>query len=58
MLNSRLKELRAVHIVTTEDKVGYRLTSLGEDLNASLTPLRKWAQQWAERMAHEDEARP
>ncbi len=58
MLNSRLKELRAVHIVTTEDKVGYRLTPLGEDLNASLTPLRKWAQQWAERMAAEDETRP
>ncbi|HEX2553405.1 MAG TPA: helix-turn-helix domain-containing protein [Microvirga sp.] len=53
-LNGRLKELRADHIVITEDKVGYRLTALGEELNTSLNPLRKWAQRWAERMAEED----
>lgn len=58
ILNSRLKELRADHIVTIEDKAGYRLTSLGQDLNASLNPLRKWAQRWAERMANEEEKRP
>jgi DNA-binding HxlR family transcriptional regulator len=50
ILNTRLKELRTVHIVTTEDKAGYRLTNLGEDLNASLNPLRKWAQRWADQM--------
>jgi DNA-binding HxlR family transcriptional regulator len=54
ILNSRLKELRAGHIVTAEDKVGYRLTPLGEELNASLNPLRRWSQRWAVQMGNEE----
>ena len=42
-LNVRLKELRADQIVVLDSTLGYRLTSLGEDLKASLNPLRQWA---------------
>ena len=52
-LNVRLRELRADQIVVLEDKLGYRLTTLGEDLSAALDPLRDWAARWADRVETE-----
>ena len=49
----RLRELRADQIVVLEDKLGYRLTTLGEDLSAALDPLRDWAARWADRVEAE-----
>lgn len=45
LLNTRLKELRAVGIV---DKVesGYQLTTIGEQLIELFFPLGDWSQKW------------
>jgi DNA-binding HxlR family transcriptional regulator len=48
ILNQRLKELREAGIVTLEE-TGYSLTGEGKDLLASLAPLKRWAERWAER---------
>ncbi len=48
-LNVRLKELRANQLVVVDETTGYRLTEIGEELNASLDPLRRWASHWAAR---------
>jgi DNA-binding HxlR family transcriptional regulator len=48
ILNQRLKDLREASIVCLEEK-GYTLTAEGKDLIASLAPLRRWAERWAER---------
>jgi DNA-binding HxlR family transcriptional regulator len=45
-LNTRLKELRALHIVEHSDS-GYRLTDQGLSLMAALRPLQAWADDWA-----------
>ncbi|MFE7741718.1 winged helix-turn-helix transcriptional regulator [Nocardia sp. NPDC057455] len=47
VLNDRLRELRAAGIVET-DADGYRLSTDGRDLIASLAPLQVWAQRWGE----------
>lgn len=45
-LNTRLKELRQLHIVDHED-AGYLLTPHGRSLMAALEPLQMWAHRWA-----------
>lgn len=45
LLNTRLKELRAVGLVDHADG-GYRLTDSGRRLLAALQPLADWAQHW------------
>jgi DNA-binding HxlR family transcriptional regulator len=49
-LNTRLKELRALHIVDHSDG-GYHLTDHGLSLMAALKPLQAWAEDWAQRNA-------
>ncbi len=44
-LNTRLKELRALHIVDHSD-VGYYLTKHGRSLMDALEPLQAWANTW------------
>ena len=46
-LNTRLKELRALHIVDHSDG-GYHLTKHGLSLMAALKPLQAWADDWAQ----------
>lgn len=45
-LNTRLKELRQLHIVDHGD-TGYVLTNHGLSLMVALKPLQSWAQRWA-----------
>lgn len=45
-LNTRLKELRQLHIVD-HGEAGYILTPHGYSLMASLEPLQIWAHRWA-----------
>jgi DNA-binding HxlR family transcriptional regulator len=47
LLNTRLKELRAVKIVERAEG-GYVLTSQGARLAKALAPLNRWAADWAE----------
>ncbi len=49
VLNDRLRELREASIVDAAPGAGYRLTSEGQELLASLIPLDTWAERWAER---------
>lgn len=49
-LNTRIKELRALHIVDHADG-GYRLTEHGQSLMAALQPLQAWADKWARHTA-------
>lgn len=46
LLNSRLKELRALAIVDHADG-GYFLTEHGTGLAAALEPLTRWATAWS-----------
>ena len=45
-LNTRLKELRALHMVDHSNG-GYHLTNHGQSLMAALKPLQAWADDWA-----------
>jgi DNA-binding HxlR family transcriptional regulator len=45
-LNTRLKELRALHIVDHSEG-GYHLTDQGLSLMIALKPLQSWADEWA-----------
>ncbi|HEY4794216.1 MAG TPA: helix-turn-helix domain-containing protein [Mycobacterium sp.] len=45
-LNTRLKELRELHIVD-HGAAGYFLTPHGQSLMAALEPLQSWAHGWA-----------
>jgi DNA-binding HxlR family transcriptional regulator len=45
-LNTRLKELRQLHIVDHGD-AGYFLTPQGHSLMTALEPLQSWAHGWA-----------
>jgi len=51
VLNDRLRELRAVGIVTVHEDGGYTLTDDGRTLGALLLPLDRWADDWARRHA-------
>ncbi|MBF6298811.1 helix-turn-helix transcriptional regulator [Nocardia amamiensis] len=45
VLNDRLRELRAAHIVVAGTN-GYQLSGDGVDLVAALAPLQEWVQRW------------
>jgi len=45
VLNTRLKELRAVGLVTNAEN-GYALTQAGHELYSHLEPLGAWAKNW------------
>ena len=49
VLNDRLRELRAVGIVTVHADGGYTLTDEGRTLGDLLLPLHRWADEWARR---------
>lgn len=46
LLNSRLKDLRALNLVSLESD-GYALTKEGKSLSQKLAPLDAWASEWA-----------
>lgn len=46
LLNTRLKELKALHLVDSTSK-GYQLTETGKELFSIIAPLGDWSQQWA-----------
>jgi DNA-binding HxlR family transcriptional regulator len=48
LLNTRLRELRAVALVSHDDG-GYALTGEGRELTALLMPVAVWAERWAAR---------
>jgi DNA-binding HxlR family transcriptional regulator len=45
-LNTRLKELRAMHVVDHSAE-GYLLTAQGRSLMTALEPVQVWADAWA-----------
>jgi DNA-binding HxlR family transcriptional regulator len=47
VLADRLRQLRELGIVRTDDAGVYHLTELGSGLESALEPLRLWAQDWA-----------
>jgi len=49
VLNTRLKELRAVGLVTKAEN-GYALTQVGQELYCHLEPLGAWAKNWAKKL--------
>ncbi|TPH12495.1 winged helix-turn-helix transcriptional regulator [Litorilituus lipolyticus] len=46
LLNTRLKELKALHIIELKE-TGYQLTSQGQSLIEIIFPLGQWSIQWA-----------
>ncbi|NRB41871.1 MAG: helix-turn-helix transcriptional regulator [Pseudomonadales bacterium] len=46
LLNSRLKELRQLNLVTHNES-GYCLTDMGQELFQIILPLGDWSTQWA-----------
>jgi DNA-binding HxlR family transcriptional regulator len=51
VLNTRLKELKEVGLVSPSSDDGYALTPQGEQLQAMLLPLHAWAERWAKRQS-------
>jgi len=49
VLNTRLKELRAVGLVTKAEN-GYALTPAGHELYCHLEPLGAWAESWTKKL--------
>ena len=47
IINTRLAELREAKLVRLDDRSGYRLTSLGEELLRLFLPLHVWSEKWA-----------
>ncbi|RXJ72144.1 transcriptional regulator [Veronia nyctiphanis] len=47
LLNNRIKELRALELMSTSDD-GYQLTELGNELVAFIKPLGDWSYHWAD----------
>lgn len=49
LLNSRLKELKALSLVMLADD-GYRLTETGDSLMQFILPLGEWSKDWAQQV--------
>ena len=49
-LNTRLKELKAVHLID-RSITGYKLTEAGYELFTLLKPLGAWSQKWARKLS-------
>lgn len=47
IVNGRLAELRAAHLVELDQASGYRLTALGRELLQLFLPLHLWSEKWA-----------
>jgi DNA-binding HxlR family transcriptional regulator len=46
IINTRLAELREAKLVRLDEKTGYRLTTLGEELLRLFLPLHAWSEKW------------
>ena len=46
-MNTRLAELREAKLVELDEAVGYRLTTLGNELLRLFLPLLVWSEKWA-----------
>jgi DNA-binding HxlR family transcriptional regulator len=57
VLAQRLRELAAADVLSRSDG-GYSLTPHGRELLASLTPIDRWAEQWATRRASDAASGP
>ena len=51
IVNTRLAELREAKLVELDEAVGYRLTTLGNELLRLFLPLHLWAEKWAKATA-------
>ena len=51
IVNTRLAELREAKLVELDEAVGYRLTSLGNELLRLFLPLHVWSEKWAKATA-------
>jgi len=49
LLNTRLKELKSLSIITTNEQ-GYTLTEQGQDLFGIISPLGLWSKSWAKQI--------
>src|SRR5919106_1077093 len=47
IINTRLAELREARLVRLDEELGYRLTTLGEELLRLLLPFHVWSEKWA-----------
>ena len=47
IVNTRLAELREAKLVELDEAVGYRLTTLGNELLRLFLPLLVWSEKWA-----------
>jgi DNA-binding HxlR family transcriptional regulator len=47
LLNNRLKELKVLQLINTQD-AGYQLTQQGQELITIILPLGGWSKNWAE----------
>ena len=57
VLNSRLRELRAVRLVEHASR-GYQLSAAGGALVALILPLHAWADRWSAQLQSARSARP
>jgi DNA-binding HxlR family transcriptional regulator len=51
VMQARLTELREAGLIELVAGDGYRLTELGNDLNATFLPLHRFAERWSKRGA-------
>lgn len=51
IVNTRLAELREAKLVELDEAVGYRLTTLGNELLRLFLPLHLWSEKWAKATA-------
>lgn len=53
LLNTRLKELKSLSIITTNEQ-GYTLTEQGRHLFNIISPLGQWSKSWAQQIINTD----
>lgn len=54
LLNTRLKELRALGLIQSDDS-GYYLSDQGRELFDIIAPLGPWARQWASQLPNAED---
>jgi len=55
LLNTRLKELKALKLIETQE-TGYQLSTQGTDLFEIISPLGSWSSQWAQTLKDESKS--
>ena len=50
-LNQRIGDLREARLLVLDERSGYTLTPLGEEVVERLAPLAVWAEPWSHRRA-------